>query len=192
MYKQLKDISDIVSIDDMNMGLYERDKADVKIEKDIQNVELDVNGKNYVYNYDRKNRNPEMFGDGYFQPDGDISSQHFGTVGVAFGYPAFNGLYENVTYKRPIYEADYSWDGKNASGKDTGRELEVYVTYKITLVNQSTSITTRINNFIDYFDDSYDMDSAEVYVGTSDITDKCGKGQSAYAGFKYIKVNRKL
>ena len=67
-------------------------------------------------------------------------------LGVKFGEK-----YGNQTYSRAIYKADYAYENK----KDPSKELKMYITYRIAMNNKSTTIDTRVNSIVDYFDNNY-------------------------------------
>ncbi len=118
----------------INLGLQEREKPDIALVKDIQNVKVEVNGYGHTYNYDRRFQNAGEYGDGF-------------NVGVKFGEK-----YGNMTYGRAIYKSDYLY-----TSNDTSRELKVYITYKITMKNQSSDLIAKVNSIADYYDSKYKM-----------------------------------
>ena len=125
----------------INLGLYEREQPDMSIAKDIQNVRVAVNGYEHIYEYAQRFNHPENYGGEGFN------------VGVKFGEK-----YAAEPYKRAIYEADYEYINEN----DPSKELKVYITYKIAMNNESTSLITQINSIVDYYDSRYSI----VDVGT--------------------------
>ena len=125
----------------INLGLYEREQPDLAIAKDIENVRVAVNGYEHTYEYAQRFNHPDEYGgDGF-------------NVGVKFGEK-----YAAEPYKRAIYEADYEYVNEN----DPSKELKVYITYKIAMNNQSTSLTAQINSIVDYYDSRYSI----VGIGT--------------------------
>ena len=120
-------------------GLYRREQPDMAIVKDLNKVKVEINQKDLVYNYNQRYEHKDEIGDGY-------------EIGVKFG-----NRYGNMKYTRPIYKADAEF-----LSEDKNRELKVYVTYRIALKNKSTTLGTRINNIIDYYDNKYEL----VGVGT--------------------------
>ena len=132
----------MTEIKNINLGLYEREQPDNAVVKDIENVRVSVNGYQHVYEY--KNRFANM----------DANEDKF-NVGVKFG-----NKYGTQTYTRAIYKSDYEYYDSN---KDN--ELKVYVTYKITIRNQSTNLTSKINSLLDYYDAKYTLEAAGTDVG---------------------------
>ena len=115
-------------------GLYRREQPDMAIVKDLNKVKVEINQKDLVYNYNQRYEHKDEIGDGY-------------EIGVKFG-----NRYGNMKYTRPIYKADAEF-----LSEDKNRELKVYVTYRIALKNKSTTLGTRINNIIDYYDNKYEL-----------------------------------
>ena len=58
------------------------------------------------------------------------------------------------TYKRAVYESDV-----NYQTNDKSKELQVYLTYKIAIRNESTNLYAKINSIVNYFDANYDISS---------------------------------
>ena len=125
------------SINNVNLGLCERDLPDLAVQKDVQNVQLGINGYEHVYNYDRKQIEQSNNGEDGF------------AVGVKFG-----NKYGSMSYTRPIYKSDYQY----TNSSDPSKELKVYITYKIRLRNQATTIDAKVNELLDYCDDKYNND----------------------------------
>ena len=89
------------------------------------------------------------------------------------------------TYKRAIYNSDIAYEAPN----HRNNEIEVYVTYKIALKNESTYLG-RINNILDYCDTRYDLVAVGYSVDEKDqITNNISfGGKQAYNGSysKYV------
>ncbi len=118
----------------INLGLYEKPQADMALAQDLQNVNVGVNGYWHIYNYGTRKV--------------DTNESDSWNVGVKFKND-YTG-----SYKRAIYKADMEYETE-----DKNKELQVYLTYKIALKNESSYIT-RINNIVDYFDSKYTLVSA--------------------------------
>ena len=126
----------------INLGLYEKPQADLSLSQDLQNVNVGVNGYWHIYKYAKRK----------FEDSGyDASNQSTWNVGVKFKN-SYTG-----TYRRAIYKSDLEYENPN----DRNKELQVYLTYKIAISNESSYIT-RANSIVDYFDNRYTL----VKVGT--------------------------
>lgn len=125
----------------INLGLYEREQPDIALVKDLQNVRLTINGYEHTYIYAQRFLNAGEYGDGF-------------NIGVKYG-----SKYGSMSYSRAVYKADYEYI--NESDKD--KELKVYVTYQLTIRNESSNLTAQINSILDYYDSKYQI----VNVGNS-------------------------
>ena len=124
----------------INLGIYEKEQPDISIMNDLQNIRTEINEKEHTYNYEQRFKNMGLAGgDGH-------------DVGVKFG-----NKYGKMKYTRAIYKSDYTNVSLGA------KELEVYVTYKIQMKNTSTSLQTKVNRLVDYYDLNYEQ---QPQVGT--------------------------
>ena len=133
----------------INLGLYEKPQADLAIANDLENVNVGVNGYWHVYKYGKRlNASGEI-------PDNSDSWN----IGVKFK----NRFTQ--TYNRAIYDADV-----NYQTEDKSKELQVYLTYKIAIKNES-SYLTKANSVVDYFDNRYELVAAGTGIdGQNNIT----------------------
>ena len=131
----------ITEIQNINLGVKEREQPNIAIVKDIKNVRLSINGYEHVYEYSQRFVNQGEYGDGF-------------NVGVKFG-----NKYGSMSYTRPIYKADYEYINE----EDKSKELQVYLTYQIGIKNLSNILNVRVNDIIDYYDSRYTLTS----VGTN-------------------------
>lgn len=119
----------------INLGLYEREQPDIAVVKDLHNVKLTINGYEHTYLYSQRFLNEGEYGDGF-------------NVGVKF-----SNKYADMSYSRAIYKADYEYINENNKDK----ELKVYVTYQITMRNQSSNLVAQVNSLADYYDNKYQV-----------------------------------
>ena len=129
----------------INLGLYEREQPNIALMKDIENVRVAVNGYNHTYVYSQRFLNQGEYGDGF-------------NVGVKFG-----NKYGNMSYTRAIYKADYEYINEN----DKSKELKVYITYRLSVKNRSTTLVTEVKNIVDYYDSRYSV--VAVGKGLDDV-----------------------
>ncbi len=135
----------------INLGLHPRQEADLAIKKDIEKVSLEINGQKQEYTYNTLENKPGA--DGTW----DISVR-------------LSDSYYNTNYSREIYKSDYLYKVTNYGtnfadyGKTKNDELEVYVTYKIMVLNQSLSIQMRVNELVDYYDSDYEYIDSRSYI----------------------------
>ncbi len=152
---------DIKVINNVNLGLYEREQPDLGINgkynektksyeygKQLDNAKIKINGYNHIYKYETRHLNEGDYQGGF-------------NVGVKF---------ENrrgaQPYTRAIYKADVEFETP-----DKSRELEVYLTYKIILNNNSANLKAQINEIVDYYDARYIKEEIKVGTQLSDVAD---------------------
>lgn len=140
--------SGMTEIKNINLGLYEREQPDLALVKDIENVKVTVNGYAHIYQYATRFINEGEYSGGF-------------NAGVKFGEK-----YGKQTYSRAVYKSDYDYSNED----DTSKELKAYITYKIAVENQSTTLTSKVNSIVDYYDTRYTF----VAAGT-DINARTGE-----------------
>ncbi len=138
----------------INLGLYIRQQPDLALIKDMQNVRLAINGYQHIYEYAQRFAHLKEQ-----EADGDYSDTAF-NVGVKFG-----SEYVNDSYTRAIYKADYEYINE----ADSSRELKVYVTYRIAVRNESSSLIAQVNSLVDYFDSRYTIVAAGTGINQKGI-----------------------
>ena len=161
--------NDITEIRYINLGIYEKEQADLSLTQDLENVNVGVNGYWHVYNYSKRAMNDTAY---------DANDESTWNVGVKFKN-SYTG-----TYKRAIYNSDYEYERVD----DRDKELKVYLTYKIALTNESTYLT-RVNSIIDFFDSRYMV----IAVGTGlDAENNITGNLNIISNEKYNENYRKL
>ena len=139
----------------VNLGLNARTTTDLAIKKDVQKATIEINGKQQVYEYDHRNN------------DSNKDSTWDINVRLSDGY--YDSSRGHTTYTREIYPSDYdykvsNYGDPNKYGKEKSDELEVYVTYRISIVNQSPSIHTKIDEIVEYYDNEYTYIPERSYI----------------------------
>lgn len=121
----------------INLGLWQRQEFDAALRKDAYKATLKINDKTVVYNYDKR----------------DQEGKDYWDINVRMSdYDA----YYNKEYNREIYDTDYVFNTNGGLGEGhPGDPLEIYITYKITVRNQSQSIMGQIKEVVDYYDKDY-------------------------------------
>ena len=176
----LQDIYDngIEEIPNINLGLYEREQPDISLVKDLYNVKLSINGYNHVYDYNQR------FKESIDVPNdaGDGNDNNF-NVGVRYK-DKFKG-----SYNRAIYQSDYDYTVSGGKNK-----LEVYVTYQLRMNNESSSLKTRVNSIVDYYDDNYELYRVgnSIDSGTRDVEDNISHDTPEDLPGNYTKVKLNL
>lgn len=155
-------------IKNINLGVYEREKPDLAVMKDVQNAKVTVNGYEHTYQYAERFKNQGEYVDGF-------------NVGVKFG-----NKYGSMSYTRAIYKSDIEYKPKDAS-----KELKVYITYQIRMANQSTNIAGRINSLVDYYDARYNIAKVGTGIdGNGNISGelKCSKPENYNDKYKKVII----
>lgn len=113
---------------EVDFGIARRIQFDMAAKKDVYVATVKINGKTEVYGYDKKNLGNEE-----------------GTAGDTWNIGVVGG------YDRGLSDDDYSFTGQNGNNQ----LLEVYVTYKIAVRNQSQTMLGHVTKLYDYYDSTY-------------------------------------
>ena len=153
----------------VDFGIYVRDTADLAIQKDVYKTTVRVNGKTQTYMYNKK--------------DANIDEDGTWNVEVRAGDSLYNGEYR---YTREIRKSEYLYDGEVYSeGGTSAKDLQVYITYRIIVRNQSQTYDTKVEEIVDYFDSSqYEFDGElngnKYNLNEYNNYDKSGNVSSTY------------
>lgn len=154
----------------INQGLWRRQEVDLALEKDIYKATVKINGKTEVYDYD-------SYGHGVITPS-EVSrlKEEYTKNGVfdeAGFKEALNKLFNDTArerwdihlrmadyanyyepvHNRAIYRADYEYV---TQPNRTGAPLDVYITYKISVKNQSQTVLGQVMEVVDYYDEDFE------------------------------------
>ncbi|MCI9246150.1 MAG: hypothetical protein HFJ30_03325 [Clostridia bacterium] len=180
----------------INQGLWRRQEVDLALRKDVLYAATRINGKTEVYEYNKRDLlTPEQkeelrqlrlkYEQNGRRPDdyqkyldkkaefekANLEGQHGGYWQIQLRMRDYNNYYTGI-HTRELYEADYNYR-QNSTNK-SGKDLELYVTYKITVRNVSQSILGEITEIVDYYDRDYiyrDDLSWVMYKNRSDSND---------------------
>lgn len=143
-----KTTAKVTEIKNINLGLYKREQPDIAIVQDIENVKVNINGQSHIYNYASRFKNETTKKDEFD------------------AYIRFEEKYGTQEYSRPVYEADYKYHDTN----DSKNDLNVYVTYKITIKNESTNLKAVIYGLEDYFSSNYEISKVGSKIENGEIS----------------------
>lgn len=132
----------------INQGLWKRQEYDVALRKDVYRATMKINDKTVVYKYDKRAQQED--GVGANSGNGNDNNTYWDINVRMSDY----GTYYDSGYNRELYLTDYDY-GVSLATNHPGKPLEIYVTYKITVRNQSMSILTQIKEVVDYYDKDY-------------------------------------
>ena len=146
---------------EINQGLVRRQEYDVAIKKDVYKATVKINGRTEIYGYNEREIQTDeekaelkrlekecgKDSDEYLDYQLELENRFWEIQERIIGgnYDSYYG----TGYTRELYESDYEYDGNN--------QLEAYITYKITIRNQSQSILAQIDEVVDYYDSTYEF-----------------------------------
>ena len=138
----------------INFGIKDREQFDMNLRKDLVKVDLNINGKSHTYDYPGGEQDLEVDIRGTDIPD----------------------------YNRAIRSSDLQYKAAEQYDQDADK-LQVYVTYKIQLKNQSVGkITGYVTDLADYYDTSYEYvrsyDENEQEITWEQQSDISGAGKT--------------
>ncbi len=165
----------IEEITNINLGLKEREMPDLAIIEDMEKAEVSLNNYTHTYYYEQRPSD-------ITNTDNQKDESGF-NVAVKFG-----SKYGTQSYKRTIYSSDISY---NKQSENRGK-LEVYITYKVAIRNESTSVYTKVNKLVNYFDNRYAINSIYYYTQDGKLEKKIEyKEDENYNkdGFKKVTLN---
>ena len=126
-------------IKNVNLGLVLREQPDIAITSDIYKVKVIMKGQEYTYYYNSRGLTTA--------PSDEL-----------FDYTVkFSGKYTQE-YKRPINPSDIAYINYDPAN---GEDLQVYVTYNITVKNQSSTLPVEVQEIVNYYDAKYDKNYAD-------------------------------
>ena len=136
----------------IDFGLTRRETFDLALRKDVQKATIEINGKSHTYTYDTRN-NADETDDGTWDIGVRLSDRYYDT---GYSRELFG---EDFQYKANMYNGNPS-----AYGKSQEDELNVYITYKLTVRNQSQSILGEVMEIVDYYDEDYEYIDERSYI----------------------------
>ena len=187
---QLK-IDSVLRIDG---GLSWRYQFDLALKKDVYKATLKINGKTQVYTYNSRNLSlgdADLEGNQTASVNGKTQKDTTWDIEIR----KEQNYYGSTSYQRDLYKTDYYYKSTdysnnrntNQDGNDItqdlldlkeGTELEIYVTYKIAVRNQSQSIMGAVTEIVDYYDETYTF---EPNLSFATYIDGLANGNSDYA-----------
>lgn len=187
----------------INLGLVQREQIDLSIDKKIESVSIIINEKAFTYNYNN---------DGTFEENLKNSIAKFTTT-IKENDELYTMLMEdNIENNKlfNVYTSDYYYRSAvyngtpvkdaydtfmNALFKQDGtnpiktKELQIFLTYSLTLSNNSGIYDARINSIVDYYDSSLTFVDVAKGYGAYVSDDRIGveEGMEGPGLWAYIK-----
>ena len=127
-HHEYEDRVDSWRINNINLGLVQREQPDIALGSDIEAVRIIMNNQEFTYIYNKR---------------GLAQMSNIEHYKVEFGTK-----YQR-TYQRAVNPAQVS---ANAQGAST---IEVYVTYNIAVTNQSNTLPVEVGEIVNYYDSTH-------------------------------------
>ena len=177
----------------INQGLWRRQEADLALEKDIYKATVKINGKTEVYDYDSYGHGvitpsevsklkEEYTKNGVFDEAGfkEALNKLFNDTArdrwdIHLRMADYEAYYEPV-HNRAIYRSDYEYV---TQPNRTGAPLDVYITYKISVKNQSQTVLGQIMEVVDYYDEDFEYKEDLSWVTYEDGITSSGSEKNA-------------
>lgn len=189
----------------INLGLHPRQDSDLAIKKDVDHVDLEINGQTHRYTYDTIENKIEA--DNSWTIGVNLSDAAVLNTDKGWKETQVSDEYKTnygTSYTRELYKSDYiykaSMYGERAQelGKSKSHELEIYITYKIMVRNQALSIRARVDELVDYYDQDLEYIDERSYIEVKRSSPNAAqKGRysvgasdsSRYSGNTVTKIN---
>ena len=159
------------SLPGINLGIQRREQADLAISTDLSKVNIVVGNYENEYSYGKRSENLNDEDEGF-----GVDVKFGNKYGTSYSSRGLN------MYSRRIYEADLAYNQNNPG------QMQIYVTYKITVKNQSNSLTAKVTELVNYCDSRYSI--AESSRNKSSWTNISKYGDS-YSDGSYTSVYTK-
>lgn len=173
-------------IRNINLGLYRREQPDLSIVSDIESARINIKGYEYKYVKNNKTTNSKYNQDKADYDQKEEEKNIADNLKYQFDLTSSFGLkYGPEEYTGQLYASDIGYS-KNAQNDD---KLNLYVTYRIRLLNTATNLYSRVNEIVSYFDNRYEsIESISESDGTTYIEDVDYKLDRTYNKDGYKKV----
>ena len=170
------------SITGVNLGMKRREQADLAISSDISQVDMIVKDYQNTYTYaNRSDYQNENENDKYY----DSAKDGFG-VEVKFGNGANSYSNKGLNmYTRRIYESDLALLNDTNSSDNL---VNMYITYKIKVKNQSSTLTSVANELTNYYDNRYERTEVWIEKNGERLDNLSLKGNSDQDGFSCVSI----
>ena len=132
----------------LNLGVVEREMPDLLVVEDMEKVDISLNngGETYThtYKYNQRFEDPENYA-------GGIEGEQI-NASVKFA----NKYLEN-SYSRDVYSSDIKYN----QNPEQEESLQIYVTYRIRIINEASGVNTKVNMLTNYYDERYTVISVK-------------------------------
>ena len=137
-------------ISNINLGLQKREQPDLALVKDVDTVKVKINEKEHIYKYADR-----------FENAIDAAGVDLETI---YENPQirYQSKYGSMSYTRGVTPSDVQYGEDNKDDIDEKYQLNVAVTYRIRIRNQTENLNMTLNELVDYYDVKYE----NIEVGT--------------------------
>ena len=156
----------------INLGVHRRNQADLAVSSDLTEMNIAVNNGQNVYNNTYT----------YAKRTSEENTDNFGVevkFGTGIGSYSSRGL--NI-YTRRIYESDLALENLKPGS------MQLYVTYKMRVKNQSTVLNAKVKELANYYDARYEVADSWIADGKGNKTGSATWGDSKYGRAKVSDV----
>ena len=167
-------------IGNINFGIYERAQPDLAIVTDISKIDMTINGYSHTYNMEQRK---EYISEGL--PDNELNNAYNSLMdGFQVAVKNKAGKYKDMTYTRGIDDAYIAYTKANPESEE---RLKVYITYKITLKNESSIPYVKVKGLENYADSQLDCVSSYINDDTNNIVKWTNAGNASDSKYKIWK-----
>ena len=176
----------------INLGLEERDNFDLSISQDVYEVKTTINGDQMTYEY---NQNDYTLGNAILDKEQNVDDTRYNSLLYMTGYE--NDSSSLLPYVFEIYNSDYNYKVSQYNidtvkdYKGTESELNVEVTYRIRVTNNTTEgqVYAGINEIAEYYDSDFvDFELEDDEIKTINIKTKDENGYLVNTPIKVVNA----
>lgn len=192
----------------INLGLVEREQIDLSIDKKIESVSIIINEKVFTYNYNNDGKVDENLQNAIsrFTTTVDGNDELFTMLmeDSTENKKLFNVYTSDYYYRSAVYNntpVKYAYDTfmnalfnqpQENSNPIKTKELQIFLTYSLTLSNNSGIYDARINSIVDYYDSSLTFIDVDKGYGAYVSDNTIGVEEGLKSGlWAYIKQDEK-
>lgn len=152
----------------VDFGVYRRETLELALQKDLYKANVQINGKEHEYIYNKKT-------------EAELKNRDWYVSIRPSDYLYNGGIYNRALRKSEyLYDANI-YDGDLQDANNASKNLTVYVTYRIAVLNRSQNVKATINEIVDYYDkEQYTF--VKATVNPDDETSTIGSGDNSKTG----------
>lgn len=140
----------------INLGVERREQSDLAISTDISSLNVMIQNYENTYTYEKR----KDYEGQEEEKDGFGTEVKFGNkYGTSYSNRGLN------MYTRRIYESDLAMYNENYA--NDSELMQIYVTYKIVVKNQSSGLTSIANELTNYYDSRYVITDSWIVNGNN-------------------------